>query len=106
MDTNIKRVLDFLNRNRLRATYRDVAGFLRVPTPSLAVLLGPPRPAASWVVNSETGKPSGYAETDCHPDLRAHDIIADEQDLRLKMKLEKIPGRQSRAHRRDHRSAP
>ena len=89
MDTNVQQVLDFLNRNKLRATYKDVADFLRVPAQSLAVLLGPRRPEASWVVNDETGKPSGYSEPECHPDLRTHDIIADEDDLRRKMRLEK-----------------
>jgi hypothetical protein len=89
MDSNLQRVLDFLNRNKLRATYKDVAGFLRVPAHSLAVLLGPRRPEASWVVNGETGKPSGYSEPEYHPDLRAHDIIADEDDLRLRMRLDK-----------------
>ena len=89
MESKIQQVLDFLNRNKMRATYKDVAGFLNVPARSLAVLLGPPRLATSWVVNSETGKPSGYPESQCHPDLHAHDIIADEDDLRLKMELEK-----------------
>jgi hypothetical protein len=89
MDSNVQQVLDFLNRNKLRATYKDVADFLRVPAHSLAVLLGPRRPEASWVVNDETGKPSGYSEPECHPDLRTHDVIADENDLRLRMRLEK-----------------
>ena len=89
MDSNMQRVLDFLNRNKLRATYRDVAGVLCVPPQSLSVLLGPRRPEASWVVNDETGKPSGYSEPECHPDLRTHDVIADENDLRLKMSIEK-----------------
>ena len=100
MESQVQQVLDFLNRNRLRATYKDVAGFLHVPASSLAVLLGPPRPATSWVVNSETGKPSGYPESECHPDLRSHDIIADEEDLRLKMKLDKKSARASRANGR------
>ncbi|HOW98904.1 MAG TPA: hypothetical protein P5567_02385 [Kiritimatiellia bacterium] len=99
----MQRVLDFLNRNRLRATYGDVARFLGIPMPALAELLGPPRPAASWVVNSETGKPSGYAEADCHPDLRSHDVIVDEADLRLKIQREKTNRPSIRAARRPHR---
>ena len=97
MDTKLQQVLDFLNRNKLRATYKDVAGFLRVPARSLGVLLGPRRPEASWVVNDETGKPSGYSEPECHPDLRIHDVIIDEDDLRLKMRLEKTEARRARA---------
>ncbi len=94
----MQRMLEFLNRNKLRATYGDVARVLKIPTASLAVFLGPPRPEASWVVNDETGKPSGYPENQYHPDLRTHDIIADEDDLRLRMRLERaaVPGRSSR----------
>lgn len=88
MSSSVQQVLDFLNRNKLRATYRDVAGFLRVPSPALAELLGPRRPEASWVVNDETGKPSGYSEPECHPDLRIHDVIVDQDDLRLRMSLD------------------
>ncbi len=89
MDTNLQEVLEFLNRNKLRAAYKDVAGILRVQARSLAELLGPRRPEASWVVNDETGKPSGYSEPECHPDLRSHDVIADEDDLRSRMRLDK-----------------
>jgi hypothetical protein len=89
MKINVQFVLDFLNRNKLRASYRDVAGLLGVPAHSLGMLLGPHRPEASWVVNDETGKPSGYSEPECHPDLRTNDIIADENDLRLRMKVER-----------------
>ncbi|OQA24923.1 MAG: hypothetical protein BWY59_01980 [Verrucomicrobia bacterium ADurb.Bin345] len=88
MSADVEVVLEFLNRSKLRATYRDVAGFLGIPAPSLATLLGPSRPEASWIVNDETGKPSGYAECECHPDLRIHDVIADEDDLRLKLKMD------------------
>lgn len=100
MESNVQQVLDFLNRNKLRATYKDVAGFLRVPSQALGDLLGPRRPEASWVVNDETGKPSGYSEPECHPDLRTHHIIADEDDLRLRMRLDKtaVPGRPARRH--------
>ena len=102
MASNVQQVLDFLNRNKLRATYRDVAGYLSVPSPSLAELLGPRRPEASWVVNDETGKPSGYSEPECHPDLRIHDVITDQDDLRLRMRLEKRTG--AAAPRRPARS--
>ena len=97
MKADVQGVLDFLNRNKLRATYKDVAGVLRVPTDSLGVLLGPRRPEASWVVNDETGKPSGYTEAESDPDLRSRDIISDEDDLRTKMQLDKLSGRPRRA---------
>jgi len=101
MASNLQQVLDFLNRNKLRATYRDVAGVLSMSTRSLSTLIGPRRPEASWVVNDETGKPSGYSEPEWHPDLRVHDIIADEDDLRTRMNVEKrnTPARLPRARR-------
>lgn len=102
MDSKVQRVLDFLNRNKLRATYRDVAGVLSISPQSLSLLIGPPRPEASWVVNNETGKPSGYTELQCHPNLRSHDVISDEEDLRRKMRLESkpVPASLPRARRR------
>jgi hypothetical protein len=86
---SIHHVLDFLNRNKLRVSYKDAAGFLKVPPPSLSTLLGPRRPETSWIVNEETGTPTGYSERECHPDLRSHDMIADEEDLRLRMKRDR-----------------
>jgi hypothetical protein len=93
VESTVQRVLDFLNRNKLRVTYKDAALFLRVPPQSLGELLAPRRPEASWVVNEETGKPSGYSESECHPDLRTHDIISDVEDLRLKMRLDRTTAR-------------
>ena len=89
MGTTIKQLLDFLKRNRLRVTYKDLALFLKITPAALGELLALRRPDASWVVNEETGKPSGYAESECHPDLRANDVIADVDDLRRKMSLDK-----------------
>lgn len=90
---NLRQVLDFLNRNKLRASYKDVAAFLGLPARALAELLEPHRPEACWVVNEETGKPSGYSEAESDPDLRSRDIITDEDDLRAKMRLDKLAHR-------------
>jgi hypothetical protein len=94
---NLKQVLDFLNRNKLRASYRDVAGVLGLTTGSLFEMLETQRPDACWVVNEETGKPSGYTEAESDPELRSHDIISDEDDLRAKMQVDKLSGRPRRA---------
>jgi hypothetical protein len=81
--------LDFLNRNKLRASYRDVAGVLGLTTWSLSEMLETQRPAACWVVNEETGKPSGYTEAESDPDLRSRDIISEQ--------IDKLSGRPRRA---------
>jgi hypothetical protein len=94
---NLKQLLDFLNRNKLRASYRDVAGVLGLPASSLAEMLETHLPEGCWVVNDETGKPSGYTEAESDPDLRSRDIISDEDDLRTKMRLDKQNGRPRRA---------
>lgn len=96
---NLKQVLDFLNRNKLRASYRDVAGVLGLPTGSLFEMLEAVRPDGCWVVNDETGKPSGYTEAESDPDLRSRDIISDEDDLRTKMQIDRQNGRPRRAPR-------
>ena len=91
---NLKQVLEFLNRNKLRAGYRDVAGFLGLPPGSLSEMLEHRRPDACWVVNLETGRPSGYSEAECDPALRSNDIIADEDDLRARFRRDqKATGR-------------
>lgn len=65
----IEDVLNALNSARLRATYGAVAEFLSVHPRSVARLLGNRRPKASWVVNSKTELPSGYAPSEIHPNL-------------------------------------
>ena len=96
---NLQQVLDFLNRNKIRASYRDVASFLGLPAASLCDMLEPRRMEASWVVNFETGTPSGYAESEIDPGLRSSDVISDADDLRRKMRIDKVALRPRRTPR-------
>lgn len=75
MTTNSERpqlddVLDLLNRHRQRATYGAVGGV--VDRPPTFLMGGRPRDHRhSWVVNQETGLPTGYSEEEMHPELRS-----------------------------------
>lgn len=71
----VARILQVLGRNRLRATYAAVGGVIAVPAGSVGRYLGGRRPAASWVVNSKTGKPTRYAGGEMHRDLFAHETV-------------------------------
>jgi alkylated DNA nucleotide flippase Atl1 len=79
-------ILQFLNDARRRATYGAVASVLGVPPRSMGALLGAPRAEASWVVNGDTGLPSGYEQSDWHRDLLAtSDLIRTGHELTLHM---------------------
>jgi hypothetical protein len=70
MDERITKVLQFLNRAKIRATYGAVGEALGdVPGRAVGEMLGDRRPEASWVVRADTGKPSGYDKNQCHADL-------------------------------------
>lgn len=75
MTMMIGKILKCLNQHRIRATYGAVAEVLGVIPIAVGKSLGDKRPVASWVVSSATGKPSGYAPQDCHPDLYANERI-------------------------------
>ena len=83
-------ILDYLNRARVRCTYKAFADVLGVPERSSGRYLGDPRPEASWVVK-KAGKhkrePEGYADYNKHPELRQTSyIIETEDDLRRCMR--------------------
>ena len=70
MDERISKVLRFLNEAKIRATYGAVVEALGdVPGRTVGAMLGDRRREASWVVNSDTGEPTGYERSQCHPDL-------------------------------------
>lgn len=75
MDTDVKQALDYLNENKVRATYAAVQSYLGVKKVAWKKILGPNRPYASWVVNKKTGKPTGYDESELHPDLQENPLI-------------------------------
>lgn len=87
-------LLRFLNGAKVRATYGAVAAVLGVPAPSLGALLGARRPEASWVVNADTMLPTGYDQSDWHPDLLADaTVIRTGNELTLRLALWRSRGR-------------
>jgi hypothetical protein len=80
-DASLDTILDQLNRRRQRATYGAVAGL--IGRPPLFLMGGRPRDARhSWVVNQETGMPSGYEPHELHPDLQSRpEIVATTESL-------------------------
>ena len=70
-ETTLDAVVAALARHQRRATYGAVAGLLARPATFL--MQGRPRDALnSWVVNAETGEPTGYTADQCDPWLRRH----------------------------------
>jgi len=67
-------ILDLLSQYHQRATYGAVGGILGVP--AAFVMQGRPRnPRHSWVVNQETGEPTGYNPGQCDPQFSTRDTI-------------------------------
>lgn len=75
MRSDLQRIVDHLNKRKIRATYSAVADALGVMPQSMGPLLGTRRPEASWIVNKETGEPTGYHESELHPELRSKSEI-------------------------------
>jgi hypothetical protein len=69
IDPRLEAIIRFLNDNKIRATYGAVAEVLGVVPRSMGARLGPHHQAASWIVNADTGLPSGYSSEHIHPDL-------------------------------------
>ena len=70
VNPELERILAFLNRDKIRATYKAVGEVLGIP--AIAVnrrSLGEPRPERSWIVRSDTGLPTGYDPDKLHPNL-------------------------------------
>jgi hypothetical protein len=90
MDPGLVKFVEFLNWNKIRATYRAVADAADVPHRSVEALLGERSPLASWVVNARNGEPTDYSENDKHPDLHLHkEMIRSSEELIRRMKREK-----------------
>jgi alkylated DNA nucleotide flippase Atl1 len=89
MDPTLERIVDFLNKNKIRASYGAVADAAGVPARSVGRLLGHRRPWGSWVVNKATGEPTGYVDHEKDADLHVtNEIITKGADLILRMKRE------------------
>lgn len=78
---SVEELLTKLQHNRTRATYGAVGGLLGVPAISVGKKLGSKRPLASWVVSKSTGMPSGYTESECHPQLTSKQEIIDSPEV-------------------------
>jgi hypothetical protein len=84
--TTLPTILAFLNAEQVRATYGAVGEALGVPPRAIGSRLGPHSMQASWIVDAETGLPTGYSQNDVHPALlNKSDIIA--SGLELVMRL-------------------
>jgi hypothetical protein len=79
-------ILQFLNDEQIRATYRAVGEVLGVIPRSLGARLGPHGIDASWIVSGETGLPTGYSADETHPGLhRTDEIISSGTALLMRM---------------------
>lgn len=76
MSITAKEILDYLNEVEIRCTYGAFGELTDTPAQSVAQKhLGEKRPEASWVVNSETEKPTGYLPGELHPNLFKNEVI-------------------------------
>jgi len=87
-DSNLAEILRFLNEEQVRATYGAVGEVLGVVSRSLGAVLGHRRPEASWIVNAESGLPTGYDQAEWHPALFSKSpIIRTGSELAMRMSL-------------------
>ena len=79
-------ILRYLNDTHTRATYGAVGGVLGIIARSVSRLLDKKNPTASWVVSSETGLPTGYDDSQLHPNLLDNPhIITSPEELRRRV---------------------
>src|SRR5581483_10827119 len=79
-------VLAFLNAEKVRATYGAVGAAVGLNARSIGAYLDERRIEASWVVNADTGLPTGYAADQIHPDLLSNPhVIASGTELLLQV---------------------
>jgi hypothetical protein len=67
-------VLAALNSHQQRATYSAVAALVG-QTPRLLMHGKARGQTNSWIVSKTTGRPTGYADADIHPQLTAQETI-------------------------------
>lgn len=82
-------IVEYLNDQKIRATYGAVAQVVGGIAQSIGERLGGAfgrRPEASWVVNADTGLPTGYTVKQTHPALQSRtDIIRTGDELVRRM---------------------
>ena len=88
MQDKITLVIDYLNGVKTRCTYNAAAKALGITPQALKKLLGERRPEISWLVNSGTEEPAGYADHEKHPELhRTKRIIKSAEVLTRNLNL-------------------
>jgi hypothetical protein len=80
-------ILNYLNDEHIRATYGAVAGVLGIIPQAVGQRLGPKTRRNSWVVNSGTGRPSGYEEHEIDELLESSStVIRDGAELAMRVR--------------------
>jgi hypothetical protein len=89
VDPGLVKFVEYLARNRVRATYAAIAEAADVPVRNVGMLLGARSPLASWVVAADAGEPTGYTDHEKDPHLHDNaDVIVSGADLVRRMKRE------------------
>lgn len=71
----LTRVIETLNKYKVRATYSAVAQAIGSTPHTVGAQLGNRDPSKSWIVGSRTGLPTGYSPSQYHPELRSKIMI-------------------------------
>ena len=72
-------ILSTLHQHHQRATYSAVAAIVG-QTPRM-LMQGKPRAQSNcWIVSKTTGRPTGYADEDLHPQLMSNDTVLKTRD--------------------------
>jgi hypothetical protein len=83
MEEKIELIIEYLNKVKTRCTYGAVAEIIGTNSQSVAKYLGERRPEISWIVNANTGDPTGYSDSEKHPELyRTRRMIVSAEVLR------------------------
>ena len=76
-------ILDCLNRERIRCTYGAVADVIGGVARGVSQRLEAKDPRNSWIVNKDTGEPTGYLDSQKHPALhQSAQVITTGEELR------------------------
>ena len=67
VDAELRAIVAYLSTNKVRATYGAVGEVLGLSPQTLDGRLGDRRPEASWIVNKESGRPTGYRDDELDP---------------------------------------
>jgi hypothetical protein len=86
-EITLKQILNYLNDERIRATYGAVANVLGIVPQSVGQRLGDKTKRTSWVVNLESGLPSGYEHDQIDESLEANPtVVRDGRELATRIR--------------------